>query len=165
MFATACLIGVVACGDDDNGVTVTFTPQDFAGTYTGQWLNNTFGSSGNAGMVVVINETDSTATVTVDLDGNVLGGTDPAPFTLTSTFTATSAEFSESVAPFGPLTVTVSQYGQISGSAPAVPDPSITSLTFTGQRNNNVITINYVVTFANGSTANGVLTLTLVDAS
>lgn len=49
------------------------------GTYTGGWTNRTFQSAGPVGLTIEVNEEAQFALVTLDLGGNVFGGSDPDP--------------------------------------------------------------------------------------
>jgi len=58
------------------------------GTFEGQWDNHTFGSFGAASMIIE-SLGGADIMITVDLDGNVFGGSDPDPFVITGTADAT----------------------------------------------------------------------------
>lgn len=53
--------------------------QAVAGSYSGEWNNTTFGSSGSIEMSIEVNEAAGFALVTLDLGGNVFGASDPDP--------------------------------------------------------------------------------------
>src|SRR5687768_5185021 len=57
--------------------------------YTGFWLNQTFGSTGNA--TAQINRNLPNVSFTLDLDGNVFGGTNPTPLILSGTVNPNSS--------------------------------------------------------------------------
>lgn len=62
----------------------TFTPQTLAGTWNGNWRNETFGSSGSASIIMTVTS-PTTFTFTANLGGNVFGCPSPPPATGTVT--------------------------------------------------------------------------------
>ena len=52
---------------------------EYAGTYTGEWRNTTFDSTGGADMSLEVDAATATAVLTLDLGGSVFGGGDPDP--------------------------------------------------------------------------------------
>jgi hypothetical protein len=136
----------------------------FAGNWTGQWVNTTFGSSGSAGLTVSVNTSAQTFQATLTLGGNVFGAGPPPPQTFSGSYA--SSTFTQTSSVFGNLTVTIGSGGAITGSATNVPNPNISRMDFTGTATSQKITINYTVTFsasAGGGTAQGVLTLNHVS--
>jgi len=53
-----------------------FLATDFAGNYAGSWYNTTFRSAGAIQFSVTVDEAAGTLQVTLDVDGNVFGGSD-----------------------------------------------------------------------------------------
>lgn len=139
---------------------------DLAGTWTGQWVNNTFGSSGPATLVVAVDTAARTFQATLTLGGNVFGVGAPPPQTFSGSYNTSGGTFTQSSPLFGNLSLTISSGGAITGSATNVPNPNIARMDFTGTATPQKITINYTVTFsasAGGGTAQGVLTLNHVS--
>ncbi len=52
---------------------------ELAGTYSGEWTNTTFGSSGDVDLSLTVDAATATAEFTLDLGGSVFGGGDPDP--------------------------------------------------------------------------------------
>jgi len=75
---TLLAIGVIAVCNAIAGAQLNL------GNFEGQWDNWTFGSSGAASMMVE-SLGGADLMITVDLDGNVFGGSDPDPFVITGT--------------------------------------------------------------------------------
>jgi len=93
---------------------------DIAGTYTGQWDNLTFSSSGS--LVIDVVSTPSTVTMTVDLGGFVFGLADPPPITLPLTISGNQATFNIVGDPLiGDLSVTVGDDGSFSATETNLP--------------------------------------------
>jgi hypothetical protein len=138
---------------------------DFVGAWEGQWVNTTFGSQGAAHMKITADITQKTFQIVSDLDGNVLGGSDPDPITLEGTYTDTEFNITTTTTTFGDLTVTIDGQGNFSGSTVNLPNQNIERVDFNGGVTPETITINYTVTFSasiGGGTAVGVLTLNAV---
>lgn len=66
--------------------TGAFDPEDFAGTWTGQWRNLTFNSQGSASLTIQVDPVAWTMQFSLDLGGNVFGGSDPPPQSATGTY-------------------------------------------------------------------------------
>lgn len=133
---------------------------DFIGNWTGQWDNTTFGSTGSTTMTLTSDATNMTAQMILDMNGNVLGGADPAPMTLDGTYTATEFTVSATTDLFGEFTLSVNSQGVLTGQGINVPNTFIDRVDFSGTATPMEITINYIVTFtadAGGGTAVGVL--------
>ncbi len=140
---------------------------DFVGVWEGQWVNTTFQSQGAAQMKITADATQNTFQIVSDLDGNVLGGTDPDPITLNGTYTDTEFNITTTTTTFGDLTVTIGNQGNFNGSTVNLPNPNIERVDYNGVASPETITINYTVTFSaniGGGTAEGVMTLNAVTA-
>ncbi len=151
MFSAAAFTG---CGGSDTstptkvistdatvnkGLLTSFTGPNSV-TISGTWTNTTYGSTGDVTVNVVFDATTNVATVVFDIDGNVYGGTDPAPetFTLnmtdfinngTATLTFTSAVYGDVSAT---LTFYTDNTGIFSGTATNAPNASVTNASFSG---------------------------------
>ncbi len=95
------------------------TAQAISGTYTGQWHNTTFNSNGSISATVTVDATTASATISMDLGGNVFGGSDPAPLTAVIDLNG-SGPFAGSDPLFGDFTIEYSD-GHLTFTAPAVP--------------------------------------------
>jgi hypothetical protein len=121
-------------------------PERFAGTYSGNWTNTTFGSSGSATMTVVVSG-DGTVQLNIDINGDVFGSSDPPPATISGTATSNTASLSGTFSVFGPTTMTVND-GDVAWNSPNVPDPDIVSFTANGTLDETkVINLSYTMTF------------------
>lgn len=107
-------------------------------TLTGTWNNTTFGSSGPLTFTYLINPPDPNFSVTLDLDGNVFGGSDPDPLSMTGVFNdvvAGNGTFSNSPAvhpTFGQVSGTVTGFSAISMDMASIPNQSIFSAEING---------------------------------
>gem|GEM_PF-1262227 len=166
-FLLAALI-LAGCGGGGGGGTTTgggtpLNPVPFVGTYTGQWNNTTFGSSGASTMVIGADTGASTLTMSLDLDGNVFGGANPPADNLTGTYTTTQAVINGVSPVFGNLSFTIDAAGNFNGGSNDVPGTSVQSITYTGTITSTAVNLNYVITFeagAGGGTAVGTLQMT-----
>jgi hypothetical protein len=138
-----------------------FTIADMAGSYTGSWLNLSFGSSGPASATVVVDQVSRTVDLTLDLDGNVLGGANPPPETFTGPYDSTGFSVSGSSSVFGDVSFRVDVLGRLEGRGADIPNPAIDDVVFSGSASPDTIAMDYVVLFAGGGgTAQGILTMT-----
>ncbi len=136
----------------------------FEGTYTGSWTNQTFGSTGPITVVVKLDRAAGTVSITLTLGGNVFGMPAPAPETVTFKPTPPPLKYSGRSAIFGDVTASLTL-----GTAGAdfalhgenVPSDRVGKFdargTITDPRQ---IALTYVVTFKDGSAANGVASIT-----
>jgi hypothetical protein len=92
----------------------------FAGDYTGEWQNTTFGSTGASNFKVAVDEVAQFALVTIDLDGNVFGGADPDPFLIEIDLTQ-EPPYTFTTDLMGEATLDVDAAGNVTLEAPAVP--------------------------------------------
>lgn len=164
LVAVAALV-IAGCSGDDacdrEPDTGTFNPAAWDGTWVGQWLNQTFDSSGAATFEIAVSEAQRTAGVRFDMDGNVFGQADPPPIETTISYDSSGVDHQFSGTPLGDLAFSIDASGRIQGSFTNVPGAGISRVDFTGQRSGNTITINYTVHFSGGgSPASGVVTVT-----
>jgi hypothetical protein len=135
-------------------------PADFAGNYVGQWVNNTFGSTGPARMTITVDEAARTIRLVLDLDGNVFGGADPPPQTIDGTFVpGGNAIFASNTPVFGTVNMIVTPAGVLTGTFTNLPNPGITRVELTGTVTPQTIVIDYTVIFVAGPPATGRITL------
>lgn len=138
---------------------------DYVGNWNGQWTNTTFNSTGAAHLEVTADTEQKTVQFVIDVDGNVLGGSDPDPITLGGTYNDAGITIESTINTFGDLTLTIDAEGNINGTAVNVPNQYIEKIDFNGTATPETITINYTVTFtadAGGGTAAGIFTLNKV---
>lgn len=135
-----------------------------AGTYTGTWTNQTFGSTGSAEIVATLDHAAGTVTLTITLGGNVFGEPAPPPDSVTITPTG-SPSFTYTSPTFGAVTVSVKLTGagvEITVSAPDVPSARIATFTATGTVTTPTkMDFTYDITFQDGTgPAHGIASLT-----
>ena len=133
--------------------------------YTGSWTNTTFGSTGGAS--AILTSTPPSFTFTLDLDGNVFGGSNPTPLTLVGTMNPDgSISFNPVIGhpTYGDVTGSVSPTRAITAMAINVPGPQVESVALNGQFIPGAIDINYSVNFeaAGVPPAQGFIDLNLV---
>lgn len=135
-----------------------FNPTTYVGTYVGQWNNTTFGTSGSASFSVTGDLGTKTATMIMDLGGNVFGISDPDPVTLTGVWTDAGVTLTGASPFFGPASFTIDANGNFSGGFSNVPNTSIEKMEYTGTVNASSINLTYLITFeagVGGGTASG----------
>jgi len=162
----------VTCGGSSSSGSVQFivtqggaaSGLDFTtllGTWTGQWVNSTFGTSGSAGLVTTI-VAGNTVHAGLTLGGNVFGSTAARPpISLDAPLSpaATSLSFAAVGTSIGDVHVTIGSDGSLEATVTNLPDPSIASVAVTGTVSSKLIQGFYTITFTSGSTAVGTLTL------
>ncbi len=136
-----------------------FAPSQAAGTYLGSWFNQTFFSNGPAATTVTINPATGAATVTVDLGGNVFGGSDPPPETFSFMLSPGGGTFQTNSPIFGTTTTMVDARGRFWSDSPNVPAPGIDRFTASGIISAEQMLAGYTVFFPGGTTAEGMIRL------
>jgi len=137
-----------------------FTIAEMVGTYLGSWLNLSFGSTGDSMTAISVDQMTKTVSMTIDLDGSVLGGGNPPAETFTGPYDSHGFTVTGSSAIFGDLTFQVDILGRLVGMGTNVPSPGIDRVYFSGSASPDTIAIDYLVVFAGGNgTAEGVLTM------
>lgn len=135
-----------------------------AGTFTGQWQNLTFGTSGDVTTVVEIDE-DGRAAFTIDLGGLVFGLIDPDPKTYESTYDATGVVFTaQDDDLFGDLTITITvndnDTANVVFTSTDNPNTGISGLNADGTLYADALDLDYQIIFSDESTADGIMNLT-----
>ncbi len=138
-----------------------------AGDYTGQWQNLTFGSNGDTSVTMTV-EPDGAASFTIDLGGMVFGLLDPDSKTYSGTYNETGAVFSAVDDDlFGDLTITVvandNDTANIILAGVDIPVTDIDGISATGTLYTDSLDLEYIVTFEDQSTADGVMNLTKTE--
>ena len=137
-----------------------FDPTEFEGMWRGTWYNNTFGSTDSAFLSITIDQGMSTLEAVLDLDGNVFGGSDPDPVTLTGSYNSNGFSAMGNSPTYGDMFLSGDDNGNMSGRMPNVPNPGIDSTTLSGTYNETNMDLAYIVYFVGGSgTADGVINL------
>ncbi len=130
----------------------------FAGTYTGEWRNLTFGSTGSIETEVILDENARTLTLTTDLGGSVFGGNDPDPETFIIDLTA-GTELRQTSPLFGDVTVKIDSDGRVVVVGEDTPAPGIARIELTGRVDPVEMGLEYVIDFEDGGTAEGIVSL------
>lgn len=147
-----------ACNDNDNGGGGTFDPAAFVGTWSGTWTNTTFSSTG--AVSVVITQAGSDLGFSVDLDGNVFGGANPAAENFTASFDTSRATLASTTsAVYGDVTATLNANGSITINGTNI-NGQVASFTLTGDFDATQMTCNVAITFDTNATAAATGTLT-----
>ena len=92
----------------------------FAGVYTGEWQNTTFGSIGETNITVEVNEDAKFVLITIDLDGNVFGGANPDPFVIELDLVE-EPPYMFTTDLMGEATLEIDEAGNVTLEAPSVP--------------------------------------------
>ncbi len=181
-FASAALAALVlfaGCSGDDDQATPTPTDEmapptptagpgsqapvnaavqralEVEGTYSGQWNNATFGSSGPIDLTIEVSAEAQFAVVALDLGGTVFGGDDPAPVTFQIDL-ATEDWLGGGDELFGQSDLTVDDAGNFVLTAPSVPGVGNVAMTMNGTR----VATGYEGTYEITGVASGTFTLT-----
>lgn len=148
----ACYLFVAFCS---NILAQNFDPDSLVGTYEGQWFNDTFGSSGDATLVVTFDANNSTMQFVLDLDGFVGGMSDPDPRTLNGTYDNSGATIDSTGGSEGDLHLTWGADGVIDYLVTNITTPGFTTQGGTGTGNSSSIIMDYFVEFSTGDSAFG----------
>ena len=114
------------------------------GTWTGQWVNTFYGSTGSISVVITVDELQQKAHGEWNVGGNILG-TPRSPFSTDITLTSTgfTANFNSII--WGDISGTGFNTGSYSGTAINIPNPNASNIAVTGTFNN--LNINGTFTF------------------
>jgi len=148
---------IISQGTAPAGLDFTTLP----GLWTGQWSNLTFGTTGGVQLDASSNGTAAQAVLT--LSGNVFGSpTPPPPIILGAPLTpgATSLSFAATGTSIGDVHATISADGHLQGAVTNLPSSSLSGVAIIGTVTSTLISADYTITFTNGSSAQGTLTLT-----
>lgn len=132
----------------------TFDGAASVGTYFGEWVNQLFGSSGAALFDLSVDTVTGTATLQMDLDGPVLGGTDPELDVLTGSFGPWGAELRGSSPTFGELWLAIGADGRVRGGSADVPTANVETVSFDGVLSGDALSLVFVVDYAGTLVAN-----------
>lgn len=148
-----------------NSVFAQFNPDDFEGFWRGTWFNNTFGSTDSSFLSATFDRGSGTLEAILDLEGNVFGGSDPDPVTLTGTYSSNGFSATGNSPTYGDMILSGDGSGNMMGRMPNVPNPGIDSTTLSGTFNSMNIDLTYIVYFTGGGTADGVINMVKDPAS
>ncbi|MBL8087162.1 MAG: hypothetical protein JNM85_03710 [Chthonomonas sp.] len=166
-FFILALAALIGCGGGGGGTSgggggTVLDPTPFIGSWTGNWNNLTYSTTGPASMTFGANTTTKAANWTMDLDGNVFGGPNPPADNLVGSYTDSALSVTGSSPTFGTLSFTVDKNGNVTGGSTTVPGGFVQSITYSGTITPTSMNLTYVITFVNPAIApaNGTLIMT-----
>jgi hypothetical protein len=176
LLVLACLLLLSACGGSSPAAKPSPSPtptpspsatidlgalaQAFAGSYAGSWTNTTFSSKGTVLAVIAFDATTQTVTANLTVGGNVFGGPPPAPETFSGKLGQLGAlGFSGRSPTFGDFTVTTTGPTFVM-KAQNIPNPRVDHFEADGLLTGTTISGTYKVFMKDGTTADGVFSLT-----
>ncbi len=128
------------------------------GSWSGQWNNTTFGSSG-AIRVTITRRNNGSFDYTFDVDGNVFGQADPPP--VSGNIRIDGATTSDQMVEFNGQMVRViaslSENGLLEVRIPNLPIPGLDSFEASGTFGRRLIKMDYAVNFTSGAPALGTI--------
>ncbi len=147
-----------------DGAVIPMSPYETL-LFGGQWMNDTFGSSGPAADTTLLERISFQMQTTLTLGGNVFGASALGPQTFlgvldlvhdVGTISGTSPDL-------GTLSASI-QNGMISGSLTNIPSPNVSGLTFSGQGGGlgNGVDLTYSISLIPPGSASGHLTMNVV---
>lgn len=136
-----------------------FEAEQFQGSYTGQWNNNFFSTTGGAAASIAVEAHTHSIAFLLTLSGLVFGVPNPAPTLLTGNYSDTGFTTTGDSDLFGPVTMTVNADGTFSFAANSVPGGLISTFNITGTAFPDKINGNYTIGLLGGGTATGTLVL------
>ncbi len=132
-----------------------------AGSWSGHWIDNTFGTSGNATLVITVDQVAHTVKVVLHMDGPVLGGAFGADETFNGTYDANGVTIlNQPSSAFGNVSLSGNSSGSLTAISTNVPNPVFKRLDYTATVTAATINGNFTVTFATGATAVGTVNFT-----
>ena len=140
-------------------LTVTIDWHDFAGAWSGDWTNTTFGSTGAIEATVTIDVAGLSATILLDVDGQVFGIEDPLPMTITGTLGPTELHVDYDAPLHGQVLFDLSP-GPFELESISVPAEGFEGWTYSGTNTTTTHTGAFTVEFTGGSTAEGEVEVT-----
>ncbi len=135
----------------------TFNPDSVKGTWTGNWFNTTFSSTGPATLVLTVLN-DSTMRVVLDLDGFVGGMSDPDAWIANGKYDANGLRV-DSSATEGNLSLRWNADDSVSWVFSNMTTPGFSSHTGGGIGRSDSINLIYTVFFSGSGSADGTVTL------
>ncbi|MEO8055808.1 MAG: hypothetical protein ABI768_11670 [Acidobacteriota bacterium] len=144
-----------------DGAVIPMDPFDSI-QFTGTWRDTTFSTTGPIAWTFVRERASGLLLTTTTLGGTIFGSPAPPPFTIRGFApNAGGLVLSDTVPFLGPISATFSTTGVITGSAPNVPSPNASAVTFNGTINGQDLLINltYTTTLKPSGTSVGTVTL------
>ena len=139
--------------------TAAFNASQYVGTYSGTWTNTTFNSTGTSSATVSVNSAASTMSIVFAVTGQVLGQ-GGVNTTQGGSYTNSGASVSNIVVPvMGTVTFAIDAAGNITASGTNIPNTAINHWNAAGTITATQVRVNYTVTFSDGSTAAGTISL------
>lgn len=126
----------------------------FAGEWVGSWENATYGTTGPLAAALAVDAEDLSATLTLDLGGEVFGGGDPAPFEMTIDLAA-APPYTAFSPVLGSLSLIMGVDGAFTLETLDVPAAGVASFRASGRATSAGITLDYTVGLEDGSAAAG----------
>ena len=140
-------------------VIAQFKPLDFQGNWRGMWHNETFNTSDSAFVTVVINDADSSISLTMDLRGNIFAGNNPGPATMTGTYNQDGFNVSGNSPKYGDMFFSGDSKGMITGKLPDVPSASVDSVIFDGHYDADSLSLGFIAYYGGYTLATGEIKL------
>ncbi len=128
-----------------------------AGSYVGEWVNQSFGSNGSAVLNLSLTPATGAAMLQLDLGGPVLGGSDPPQDVLLGSFGPWGVELVGTSPTFGELRLQIGPDGRVRGGSEDVPGASVEAVTFDGIITDGVASLVYRVDYVGTLEALGTL--------
>lgn len=137
--------------------------QQYDGRYVGTFTNTTFATTGPASLELRIDPATGAMAIDADFDGDIFGGGAKEPRRISGTIAIgdPAAAVTTQTKAFGPVTGQLDPSLALVLNAPDVPDPKVRSFQLTGRlrADNTGFDATYTVTFEDGTTAQGTVTL------
>jgi hypothetical protein len=137
--------------------------QQYDGRYVGTFSNTTFSTTGPASLELRIDPVANTLSVDADFDGDLFGGGAKESRRISGSVALSdpAAAITTETKAFGPVTGQLDPSLALQLTASDVPDPKVKGFLLTGRlrADNTGFDATYTVTFEDGKTAAGTVTL------
>lgn len=134
-----------------------------AGSFSGGWRNTTLGSIGAARLEVEVDDTGSTMTATLDLDGAFFGSGDAAAATITFAIGEVAMSADEVTDALGPVEAAITDAGLVVLSLDDVPGDQVDTMSARGTADGDGFALSYTQELSNGTTVTGTIDLARVS--
>lgn len=132
---------------------------DLEGNWAGQWNNSTFQTQGGITMDVTVNNTEQTAEIVLDINGNPAGLPDPPPITLDTPLVCAPFIMTATLPLLGDVALSVDANGNVTGFAENIPTLGLDRADISGTITPDSIVLNYTILFTFGPPAQESATL------
>lgn len=129
-----------------------------AGEWVGDWRTGASGETGSFSANVRVDAATPSATISIDLGGEVFGEGDPDPFEFVVDLAA-APPYAAWAPPLGDFTFYMTDRGAFTLEAADVPAPGIVSFAATGTAASGRVGLDYTVAFNDGTEVRGRCTL------